>query len=370
MGGESIPISITTAPVLDQEGEVIGAMGIIRDIRELEGLKKELASRYSYSEMIGKSPKMETIFELIERIADTKTPVLVQGESGTGKELIARAVHFKSTRADKPFVKINCSALPDPLLESELFGYEKGAFTGATKRKPGKFKVADGGTVFLDEIGDTSPAFQAKLLRVLQDQEFEPLGGTQTEKVDVRILAASNRNLREEVAKGNFREDLYYRICVVPIYLPPLRERREDIPLLMTHFLNRIARQYPERHVGKISISSAATRLLIDYDWPGNIRQLENTIERAYLCSESGLIDVTGLPRQILQQKDMNDQSAPGDEKKDEDLSLVFRYKDPALVLEVLRKYRGNRTLAARALGISRTTLWRRIKEIEQKSLA
>ncbi len=366
--GESIPISLTTAPMLDQKGDLIGAIGIVRDTRELEGLKKELASKYSFSNIIGRSAVMERVFDLIERIADTKTPVLIQGESGTGKELVAKALHFNSSRSDMPFLKINCSALPDPLLESELFGYEKGAFTGATRRKPGKFKVADGGTIFLDEIGETSPAFQAKLLRVVQDQEFEPLGGTRSEKVDVRILTATHRDLKKEIAAGRFREDLYYRICVVPISLPPLRERKEDIPLLIQHFLGKLARQYEGRHSTRVTISPAATRLLIDYDWPGNIRELENTIERAYVCSESGVIDVESLPREITGQykEEEKGEILAGEEQSPEGGLSVLRYKDPQLILEVLKKYHGNRTLAAKALGISRTTLWRKIREIKE----
>ena len=359
--GEAVPVLLNLIPLKDQRAEIIGLMGIVKDLRELEGLKKELADRYSFDNIIGASPNMQEIFDLIERISDTNTNVLIQGESGTGKELVARALHFHSPRRNKPLVKINCSALPDPLLESELFGYEKGAFTGATQRKPGKFKLADGGTIFLDEIGDTSAAFQAKLLRVVQDLEFEPLGGIAVEKVDVRILAATNKNLEAEVKAGRFREDLYYRLCVVPIHLPPLRKRKEDIPHLIDHFLEKVRKKYPAKKLGDLSFSPEALSLMLDYDWPGNIRELENTVERAFVCSTAEIMEPSVLPRAIRYQDilfSLMEESGT--------FSTTIHREDAEKIQDTLRQCKGNKAQAARELGISRTTLWRRLREIDK----
>ena len=360
--GDSVPVLLSTNPLKDSGNELVGVMGIVRDLRELEGLKRELEDRYSFSNIIGTGHGMQEIFELIERISDTNTNVLIQGESGTGKELVARALHFHSPRKDKPFLKINCAALPDPLLESELFGYEKGAFTGATRRKPGKFKLADGGTIFLDEVGETTGAFQAKLLRVVQDLEFEPLGGTEVEKVDVRILAATNKNLKEEVAAGRFREDLYYRLCVVPVFLPPLRDRREDIPILIDHFLEKVVKKYPSKKIQKPVISPPALSLMMDYDWPGNVRELENAVERAFVCSTTEMIDTSALPREIREPS----LSIPRFERTT-DVGPSVDWDLVARIQESLSQCKGNKTLAAKKLGISRTTLWRRLQEMEKE---
>ena len=358
--GEAVPVLLNMIPLKDQSSDIIGLMGIVKDLRELECLKKELADRYSFDNIIGSGSKMQEIFDLIERISDTNTNVLIQGESGTGKELVARALHFHSPRRAKPLVKINCSALPDPLLESELFGYEKGAFTGATHRKPGKFKLADGGTIFLDEIGDTSAAFQAKLLRVVQDLEFEPLGGISVEKVDVRILAATNKNLEEEVKSGRFREDLYYRLCVVPIHLPPLRKRKEDIPHLIDHFLEKVRKKYPAKTLGDLRFSPEALSLMLDYEWPGNIRELENTVERAFVCSTAEILDPSVLPRAIRYQELL---FSLAEESRTPSSSI--RRDDAEKIQDTLRQCKGNKAQAARELGISRTTLWRRLREID-----
>ena len=360
--GDSVPVLLSTTPLKDPGNELVGVMGIVRDLREVEGLKRELENRYSFANIIGTGHRMQEIFELIERISDTNTNVLIQGESGTGKELVARALHFHSPRKNKPFLKINCAALPDPLLESELFGYEKGAFTGATRRKPGKFKLADEGTIFLDEVGETSGAFQAKLLRVVQDLEFEPLGGTEVEKVNVRILAATNRSLKEEVAAGRFREDLYYRLCVVPVFLPPLRDRREDIPLLIDHFLEKVQGKYPSKKIQRPVVSPPALSMMMDYDWPGNIRELENAVERAYVCSTREMIDASSLPREIREQS----LTLPNIEKVP-DLDYTVDWDMAARIQESLSQCKGNKTLAAKKLGISRTTLWRRLQEMEKE---
>jgi len=361
---ESVPVLLSTNLMKDPgNNEVVGVMGVVRDLRELEGLKRELEDRYSFANIIGTGPRMEEIFELIERISDTNTNVLIEGESGTGKELVARAIHFHSPRKEKPFLKINCAALPDPLLESELFGYEKGAFTGASRRKPGKFKLADGGTVFLDEVGETSPAFQAKLLRVVQDLEFEPLGGTAVEKVNVRILAATNRSLKEEVAQARFREDLYYRLCVVPIRLPPLRQRGMDIPLLVEHFLEKIGKKYPSKKVRKPVFSPQALSLMMDHEWPGNIRELENAVERAYVCTTTEMIHASALPREIREQA----LSLPRTEEAAEEPSRLVDWDMAVKIQESLKQCKGNKTLAAKMLGMSRTTLWRKLNEIERE---
>jgi len=306
---------------------------------------------------------MQEIFDLTERLSDTDTSVMIQGESGTGKELVARALHYHSPRKDKPFMKINCAALPDPLLESELFGYEKGAFTGATQRKPGKFKLADGGTLFLDEVAETSAAFQAKLLRVVQDLEIEPLGGTSVEKVDVRILAATNKDLKAEAEAGRFREDLYYRLCVVPIHLPPLRERKEDIPRLIDHSLEKVIKKYPTRRGKKPVFSPQAMAAIMDYDWPGNIRELENAVERSVVCSTGGMIDTSILPREVREPaletpRTRERVTLPRDEPMDWDQAAKIR--------ETLSQCDGNKTRAAKMLGMSRTTLWRKLREMER----
>jgi Nif-specific regulatory protein len=254
---------------------------------ERDRLRRAVRSNYGFDNMVGRTPAMRRIFEQVRQVAKWNTTVLIRGESGTGKELIANAIHYNSPRANATFIKLNCAALPDNLLESELFGHEKGAFTGATSQRKGRFEQADGGTIFLDEIGEISPTFQAKLLRVLQEGEFERIGSNKTIKVDVRIIAATNKDLESEVEQGNFREDLYYRLNVMPIYNPPLRERQEDVPELANFLVQKIARQQGR----KLTITESALRLLVRHSWPGNVRELENTLERAAIMSEDGNID-------------------------------------------------------------------------------
>ena len=254
---------------------------------ERDSLRRKVRSQYGFDNMVGQTQSMRQIFDSIRQVAKWDTTVLVRGESGTGKELIANAIHYNSPRVNGPFVKLNCAALPDSLLESELFGHEKGAFTGAVKQRKGRFEMADGGTLFLDEIGEISAPFQAKLLRILQEGEMERVGGTDTLKVDVRIVTATNRNLEDEVRKGNFREDLYYRLNVMPIQLPALRERLEDVPELAKFLVQKLS----EKQGRQIQISDGAIRMLLSHDWPGNVRELENCLERASIMSETGLID-------------------------------------------------------------------------------
>jgi DNA-binding NtrC family response regulator len=294
---------------------------------------------------------MQVIFKLIEDIAPTDATVLIQGESGTGKELVARAIHQQSPRSDKPFIVIDCSAYPATLLESELFGHEKGAFTGAIRQKSGRFEQAHGGTVFLDEIGEIPPAAQIKLLRVLQTQKFERLGGEKPLSVDVRILAATNKDLLQEVKKGNFREDLFYRLNVIPVALPPLAKRRNDIPLLAQHFLRRFATAH-----GKPieSFNPEAMRLLLDYSWPGNVRELENTVEHAVVLAKGPRIDAAHFPAAIRASESASLQS---------DRRPTMTDHERRLLQETMEECGWNKKLAAQRLGISRSTLYEKLKK-------
>jgi DNA-binding NtrC family response regulator len=291
---------------------------------------------------------MQVVFKLIEDVSPTDATVLIQGESGTGKELVARAIHQLSLRSDKPFIVINCSAYPSALLESELFGHEKGAFTGAIRKKIGKFQQADGGTVFLDEIGEIDQAGQIKLLRVLQQQTIDRLGGDQPIKVDVRIIAATNKRLAEEVRQGNFREDLFYRLNVIPINLPPLRERSRDIRLLAKHFLGRFC---IEQHKSVTGFKNQAMRQLLVNPWPGNVRELEHTIEHAVVLAKGPLIEVTDLPTVLAE--------TAGSEVK---ATASIVENESRLILDTLDACNGNKTEAARKLGISRSTLYEKLK--------
>ncbi|HWR52475.1 MAG TPA: sigma-54 dependent transcriptional regulator, partial [Bryobacteraceae bacterium] len=320
-------------------------------------LKAELGHRYEFDNIIGRSGSMREIFETIDRVAATRATVLLAGETGTGKDLIARAIHFHSPRRDRPFVKINCSALPENLMESELFGYEKGAFTGANAAKPGKFEQADTGTVFLDEIGDVPASVQVKLLRILQEREFERLGSNKTRHIDVRIIAATNADLRAALEQGTFREDLYYRLNVVPVDIPPLRERKEDIPFLAEHFVRRLA---PANGSPVESISEEAIQRLMSYHWPGNVRELENVIERSLvLCSgtrlEASDIRLDTSPRAPRAQ-------SGGPVFLPEGMTLD-EYEQ-AIIREALRRSEGNKSHAARLLGLTRNALRYRLTQM------
>jgi DNA-binding NtrC family response regulator len=316
-------------------------------------LRKKLTRQYRHHDIITKNPRMEEILALTQEIASLRSTVLIRGESGTGKELVARAVHFSGNRAEKPFIVVSCAALTETLLESELFGYEKGAFTGAVGQAKGKFELADGGTIFLDEIGDISPKLQADLLRVLQERRFYRVGGNQEVEVDVRVIAATNKNLAEEVQQGRFREDLYYRLNVIEIKLPPLRERREDIPLLAEHFVQRISSELGREISG---ITAAALKLLIAYDWPGNVRELKNVIERAIVTCHNGMLDEQDFC--WLQKKDSTAQSW---DVPDVPLGELERR---AIVAALERKH-GNVKEASAALGIDRSTLYDKLKRYE-----
>jgi two-component system, NtrC family, response regulator HydG len=319
--------------------------------------KRRIENLFDESSIIGRSQKMKEVLERVAQVAPSEATVLILGESGTGKELIANALHQGSARTDRRFIKVNCAALPETLLESELFGHEKGAFTGAIARRPGRFELADGGTIFLDEIGEMTLATQSKLLRVVQEREFEPVGSTKTVKVDIRIITATNRNLEEEVKAGRFREDLFYRLNVVPIPLPPLRERKEDIPLLVEHFL----KVYNEKNGRNLQgFHPRALDALMRYAWPGNIRELENVVERSVILSRDDYVPFSELPLPIREAtgdsdvKEIREGLRPG---------MTIREMEKELIVKTLEDNDGNRTRTARVLGITRRTLQHKLKE-------
>jgi len=351
--GERIPISISTAVLRDEGGRVIGGAETFRDLSEVEALRRELKGKFRVGDLSSRSPIMQRLLEILPAIAASPSTVLVLGETGTGKELVARTVHDLSPRRRGPFIAVNCGALPDTLLESELFGYKAGAFTGAVKDKPGRFALATGGTIFLDEIGEISPALQVRLLRVLQERSYEPLGAIRSESANARVVVATNRDLVELVKKGLFREDLYYRVNIVRIELPPLKRRKEDIPLLIDQFIDRFNRLRQKTLQG---MSSEALSLLMSHDWPGNIRELENLIERAFILCDRGYIGIEHLPGELL--------GRPTSVAKDTDLRSVHGILDTQAISAALLRNGFNRTAAAKELGIHKTTLFRRMKRL------
>jgi transcriptional regulator with PAS, ATPase and Fis domain len=416
---QAVPICVSSAVLRDREGRMIGGVEVFRDISEVEALRSELSGRHVFADMIGASPAMQEIFRLIPDVAPTDASVLIEGASGTGKEMVARAIHDESSRSDSPFVCVNCGALPDTLLESELFGYVRGAFTGARGNRSGRFQQADGGTLFLDEIGDLSAAFQVKLLRALEEGEVQPLGGTEAMHVDVRIVAATNCDLRHLMEQGEFREDLFYRLCVIPIHIPPLRERREDIIPLVEHFMARLTARSGKEIC---EISPAALTALYDYDYPGNVRELRNILERAFVLCHDEEIDIVHLPPEVamaagrdpsVRAESSATEQHPFPHGADEGAAMdsdpaaepsfespargawTFRLKpserklisssesgvdggpfplrlsgarehmrpEVQRLLDVLDANGWNRGATAGALGISRSTLWRRMKE-------
>jgi len=347
-----------TKPIIDDEIKLVIERALKQQHLTAENrlLRQQLAERYSLDNIIGHDYKMLKVFDLVEAVADTPTTVLVTGESGTGKSMVARAIHQRSNRRDGPFIEVACGALPETLLESELFGHVKGSFTGAVGDKPGKFKQADGGTIFLDEISTATPALQVKLLRVLQDFEFEPVGGSKTQRVDVRCILATNQDLAEAVRKGAFREDLYYRVNVVVIHLPTLRERFSDVPLLAEHFLQRHCQRTGRRVLG---FQDEAMRLLQMYDWPGNVRQLENVIERAVILTKSANLTAEDMPEEVRAQKNGNGLGGNGSILP---LKQALEKPEKEMILRALRTFHGGRQVAAEALGINRTTLYKKMK--------
>ena len=334
------------------------ALDNYRLIKENRRLSEALTDRVRYGNIIGKSKPMLEIYDLIEKVANSKATILISGPSGTGKELIAQAIHYQSPRKDRPFISINCGALTETLLESELFGHEKGAFTGAIAMKKGRFELADGGTLFLDEVADMPQPLQVKLLRVLQEMEFERVGGTRTIKADVRVLSASNRDLKEEVSKGNFREDLYYRLNVIHIEVPSLRERTEDIRLLVGHFVEKYRK---DEEKGKIELSPETWRALYEYGWPGNIRELENVIERAVVLNSDGLIELADLPSEFSGQPDEPDVEGliPLSAKLPEILEQI----EEKLIRRALGQCDNVQTRAAEMLGITKSLIQHKMKK-------
>jgi len=351
--GRRIPISVSTALLHDEKGDIVGGAETFRDLSLVEELRKELQGQFQVGDLISRSPSMRRIFDVLPQVAASESTVLIQGETGTGKELLARALHSLSPRRGKPFIAVNCGALPDTLLESELFGYKAGAFTGAERDKPGRFSLADRGTLFLDEIGEISPALQVRLLRVLQERAFEPLGSTQTVSVDVRVIVATNRDLAIQVRKGAFRQDLYYRINVVRIGMPPLRKRKEDIPLLVDYFVTRWNRIQGKSISG---VSPEVLSFLMAHDYPGNIRELENIIEHAFVLCAEGRIESHHLPEDFIAR-------VPTRTKRG-GMSDTVRAMESQIIREALKRNGYNRLAAARELGIHKSTLFRKMKTL------
>jgi PAS domain S-box-containing protein len=346
-------ISLSTSPLLDKQDIFSGAVIVIKDETRIADLERDLRDRQEYHNIIGKNARMQEIYSLIENLADVQTTVLICGESGTGKELVAEALHYKGIRSRRPMVKVNCSALSEGLLESELFGHVKGAFTGAVRDKIGRFQRADGGTIFLDEIGEISQRTQVRMLRVLQDMEFERVGDSSPVKVDVRIIAATNQNLAEKVKKGDFREDLYYRLNVMELVLPPLRERTDDIPLLLEHFIRKFNLKLNRKILG---ISADVEKIFMEYPWPGNIRELEHTLEHAFILCRLNTITIEHLPRSIREfspESFISESLTPADETRQ--------------IISALEKAGWNKAKAARLLGIDRKTLYRKITRYDIK---
>ena len=351
--GDRIPISISTAVLRDDDANVIGGAETFRDLSELETLRQELDGKSHIGDLASRSPLMQRVFEVLPEIAASTSTVLILGETGTGKELMAKTIHSLSPHRRGPFIALNCGALPETLLESELFGYKAGAFTGANRNKPGRFALATGGTIFLDEIAEVVPAIQVKLLRVLQERTYEPLGATHSESTDARVIVATNKDLTEWVRTGLFREDLYYRVNVVRVELPPLRRRKEDIPLLINQFITRFNRLQQKTVQG---IDHEALSVLMMHHWPGNIRELENIIERAFILCREGFIGIKHLPEEL---------TGPTMSGQDESsVRAIHDVLDAQAIRSTLERTDFNRLKAAKELGIHKTTLFRRMKRL------
>ena len=355
--GQRVPVSISTAVLRDASGTVIGGAETFRNLSDIEQLREEISATRKIGDFGSHSPSMRTIFSQLTAIAETCSTVLIRGETGSGKELLARTIHANGPRRDGPFVAINCGAFPETLLESELFGYKKGAFTGADRDKPGRFALAEGGTLLLDEIGEISPAMQVRLLRVLQERSYEPLGAVKSVRSNTRIIAATHRRLEDLVASGAFRQDLFYRINVVQLALPPLRERREDIPFLVEQFIRRFNLVMKRQVAG---VSRSALRMLSDCPWPGNIRQLENCIERSMVFCRGNMIEVDDLPDEVRTSGDAVGALAQPAASMQEAVSLSERQAIQA----ALAQCGGNRRLAAEKLGLHPTTFYRKLKRL------
>jgi PAS domain S-box-containing protein len=351
--GVVVPIRAAYLPLRNEKGIAVGALATFSDLTLVHQLKQAIEGRYTFYDMVGKSPTMQRIFENVQVVAKTDATILIEGPTGTGKDVLAKVIHSASRRSEKPLVKVNCAAIPDTLLESEMFGYVKGAFTGAVQDRIGRFQAADGGTIFLDEIGDLPLALQAKLLRVIEEKEFFRLGTSQTTKVDVRIISASNQNLGRLVARKRFREDLYYRLNVFRIELPCLKERPADIPLLIGHILRRLS---TSKGVAPPEISENAMQLLLNYSYPGNIRELENILEHALVLCQERVLRRKHLP-DYLRQRPTAARGRP------EKAPPVPASPERSRILAALRRHNGSRSLAAHALGMDRSTLWRKMRK-------
>ena len=349
--GRRIPVSISTNLLRDSRGVVVGAVESFRDLSVEETLRKEIRGKYTFQDIVSKSPKMRQLFEVLPTIARTDSTVLIEGETGTGKELLARAIHALSHRRNRPLVVVNCGAVPDTLLESELFGYKAGAFTGARSDKPGKISRAHRSTLFLDEVGEMSAALQVRLLRVLQDGIFEPLGSVDSIEADVRFIAATHHDLSRDVARGSFREDLFYRLNVVPVRLPPLRERKEDIPLLVDHFLGRFSAGFGREISG---VSPEVLPLLASHDYPGNIRELESTLEHACVMCTDGTVQLSHLP------DSWHDRTAASPDG----LAAEISEHEAQFIRDALERHGWHREAAARELGIHKATLFKKIRKL------
>ena len=354
--GTELKVSVSTAKMEDEEGRGVGGVEMFRDLSMLVALRQQIEGRYTRDDIVSKSQSMRGVRQLVQLVARSNSTALIEGEPGTGKELIARAIHNLGPRKDHPFIAVNCGALPETLAESELFGYVKGAFTDAAKDKPGRFALAEGGTLLLDEIGEISPAMQVKLLRVLQEKEFTPLGAVRGINADVRILAATNRDLAADVGQGRFRQDLFFRLNIIRIHVPPLRARIEDVPLLVDHFIKKFNALQGRRITG---IGEGAMGLLMRYDWPGNVRELENAVEHAFVICGGSVIKREDLPPHFFEQhragyarlvEPLPDRRGP------------LQSVEALAIGEVLARNGGNRTRTAEDLGISRNTLWRKMK--------
>ena len=359
--GKTIPIRANYMALRNEQGHIVGGLATIQDLSLIHQLNRAIRNRYTFADMIGKEPSMQKVFEIVPVVAESEATVIIEGPTGTGKDLLAKVVHNASKRAKKPMVKVNCAALPDNLLESEMFGYVKGAFTGADRDKPGRFQEADGGTIFLDEIGDVPLSLQAKLLRVLEDKEFYPLGSRKTTKVDVRIIAATNQGLERLVAEKGFREDLFYRLNVIRLELPPLKGRKGDIPLLIDHIMKRLSAAKKNK-IDKIS--EEAMEILLNYDYPGNIRELENILEHALIICQESIIERKHLPL-FLQRKSFSNNSA---ETPVTNGTSTESRSEKHRIIEMLQRNNWHRGKTARGLNMDRTTLWRKMKRYDLSS--
>lgn len=364
--GRDVPVIKQARVVKDEEGQVIGIVETVTDMTELHKARHKaeearylLSEHYRFANILGKSEAMQKVFSRVRAAADSRSTVLIQGESGTGKELIARAIHYNSEQAEQPFVTVNCSALTETLLESELFGHVKGAFTGAVKDRRGRFEEAHGGSIFLDEIGELSPSIQVKLLRVLQEREVERVGESRSRKIDIRVIGATHRDLESLLAQGAFRQDLYYRLKVFPIHLPPLRERREDLPLLVSHFIAQQSRESGKKITG---IEPQAMRLILDYEWQGNVREMENAVEHAFVLASQDMIRVSDLPTEILPASRHPGMTGEDSGQKFPAGKGLKTQPTREQLIDLLHACSWNKAEVARQLGVSRTAVWKYMK--------